>query len=722
MNITSPVNPFEALWQMGYRRLCPITPPGCAVHPGAIADELAAGRDVRGKAPGLLRDGAWEGDSRFLTRIPTEDDLDQWKRWGAGVGIVASEGIVGLDADCLREADAAICREEIENRIGLLPTRVGRSPKALFVCRTDPEFRYDRLLFGEGERVEIIAPGKQFVAWGTHPGTLRPYSWTRKLVSIDELPYAPPETLRELMAALEQRLPNAVRGPRRGDGAAPNQDTLRGDPELVRAAVAATRNTSARFPGREDYLDYGYAIKAALPDHPDEAFEIFSEWCSRWDDGEGENEPEVVESDWRRMKPPFRRGASWLYELAEKSAPARFSRAMAWHEELPAPEPEPLFPEPPAAESDLPLVRASELLKTPPPPQRWLAHGLIPARQVTLLYGDGGTGKSLATLQLCVSVSSGRDWLGMTVEHGRSLFITAEDETAELHRRLESICKAEEIDPDSLADLLVLSLEGQDAVLAFPSPKTGLMAATALYTRIRRTIEQVRPTLLVLDTLADIFGGDEIKRIQARQFIQMMHAYTVGLDFDLSVVVPAHPSVAGMNSGKGTSGNTAWSNSVRSRLYLSRRFADDADLREPDPDVRMLAGKKANRARAGAEILLRWSAGRFIAEADDSSGEARTAANANDDAAFLEMLDEFNRVGRHAGENAAARNYGPRLFARMAQGTGIGEERLTSAMDRLFAAGAIVLRDHGVPSKGLRRIERQANNSSSSENDDPLFA
>ena len=719
MNVTSPANPFEVLWRMGYRRLCPITPPGCSVHPGAIADELAGGRDVRGKAPGLLSGVAWKGDDKFLTRVPMMRDLESWHSWGAGVGIVASEGVVGIDADCLREIDATACREEVENRIGLLPTRVGRPPKALFVCRTEADFRYDKISFGEGERVEIIAPGKQFVAWGIHPGTLQPYSWTRRLVPVDELPYASPAVLRELMQALQSRLPNAVLSSRRGDGAVPDQEGLKGTLDLVRAAVRATPNTQRRFPTREDYLDYGYAIKAALPDDPEVAFSLFSEWCDGWDDGD--NEDEVVAADWARMKPPYRRGASWLYELAEKSAPGSFSRASAWAEEIPpeVPAAEPLFP--PEVADELPLVRASDLLQRAAQPQRWLVPGLIPARQVTLLYGDGGTGKSLVTLQLCASVSSGMSWLGMGVSRGRSLFITAEDEIEELHRRLECVCKGEGTDSSALSDLFTLSLDGQDAVLAHPDPKTGLMELTALYRKIRRSVEQIRPTLLVLDTLADIFGGDEIKRVQARQFIRLMHGLTVGLDFDLAVVIPAHPSVAGMNSGNGTSGNTAWSNSVRSRLYMSRRFAESGkQQREPDPDVRLLTGKKANRSRAGTEMLLRWQAGRFVIEGerDAATGEAERAA----EEAFLEALDDFSRSGRRVSDNVASRNYAPRLFAALPSGLGVGEDGMTAAMNRLFVASAIVVRGYGPPSREWKQIERFESVNPIIEDSEGLFA
>jgi hypothetical protein len=44
---------------------------------------------------------------------------------------------------------------------------------------------------------------------------------------------------------------------------------------------------------------------------------------------------------------------------------------------------------------DLPLIWAGQLLKTKAPARKWLVDGWIPERQVHLLAGDGGNGKSL---------------------------------------------------------------------------------------------------------------------------------------------------------------------------------------------------------------------------------------------------------------------------------------------------------------------------------------
>jgi hypothetical protein len=76
--------------------------------------------------------------------------------------------------------------------------------------------------------------------------------------------------------------------------------------------------------------------------------------------------------------------------------------------------------------------------------------------------------------------------------------------------------------------------------------------------------------------------GNENDRAQARQFIGMLRG--LAIRHECAVLLLSHPSVAGIASGGGSSGSTAWNNSVRSRLYLSRVVGNDGF--EANPDAR----------------------------------------------------------------------------------------------------------------------------------------
>ncbi len=262
------------------------------------------------------------------------------------------------------------------------------------------------------DRVEILSDGRQFVAAGVHPKTKLPYVWTLPLVAFDKLPIVPAQAIVDLLNELRSLLPAAKPIVTEGAQAEVSQASLRGDLEKVRRAVEATPNTSEFFPTRESYRDYGYAIKAALPDNEPEAFEIFSAWCDRWTDGK--NDPDVVASDWWRMRAPFRRGASWIYELAERHAPDKFRRVDAWFEELPD-EPQSLFdatPSPSAEKTDTyPILRIGEIVNRPPPV--YLIGRHIPEISVGFLYSVPGAGKTFLALDAALHIAYGRaDWHG----------------------------------------------------------------------------------------------------------------------------------------------------------------------------------------------------------------------------------------------------------------------------------------------------------------------
>jgi RecA-family ATPase len=62
----------------------------------------------------------------------------------------------------------------------------------------------------------------------------------------------------------------------------------------------------------------------------------------------------------------------------------------------------------------------------PVPERRWIVEGMIPERNVTLLGGDGGLGKSLLALQLGVACAlGGRPWIGHPTRPCRVLGISA---------------------------------------------------------------------------------------------------------------------------------------------------------------------------------------------------------------------------------------------------------------------------------------------------------
>jgi RecA-family ATPase len=344
----------------------------------------------------------------------------------------------------------------------------------------------------------------------------------------------------------------------------------------------------------------------------------------------------------------------------------------------------------------LEVITAASFAGVEPAARPWLVEHLIPRRAVTLISGDGGVGKSLLMLQGCVSVASGRDWVGLLPEEGAAVYVSAEDDIDEIHRRLHSIATAHNINIAELGNLHFVPLAGRDAILAAPD-RHGVLKPTDLWRSVA-DLARLKPALLVIDNLADAFAGNENSRPEARQFVGLLRGFAI--ENDCAVVLIAHPSLTGMSSGSGISGSTAWNNSVRSRLYLDRPKTEDGE--DLDPDARVLSTKKANYGPISAGIRLRWENGVFRLESGASSLD-RLAADAKADRAFLDILAQFQREGRDVSPNPGP-TYAPVMFAAHPSSGGIRKRDLKAAMDRLLAAKKIIVDKFGPPSKSRSRL------------------
>lgn len=515
-------NPFEHFWRLGYRRLVPIVPPDAPISArSTLHKRVGTPQDGRGKTPGIRhRDGLWSGFD-WLPYEADERDVARWHGMGAGVGIKTGQGLVAIDADTPDTARARVIKETVEQRLGLLPIRVGNYPKALYVCRVDAPFTYARVEFGARddknrltERVEILSDGRQFVAHGTHPKTGKPYTWPREIVPFAELPTVTPQQLTDLLTDLRTKLPAASEIVREGAVTDVNQDALKGPLDAVRRAVTAVPNTSALFPSREAYRDMGYAIKAALPDDEPAAFDIFADWCGRWDDGA--NDPDIVAADWKRMKGPFRRGASWLYELAERHGGKKFSLATVWFDEVEesaSPFAEISLNPLNATDASLyPVLDIGDILNRPPP--RWLLARHIPVQGVGFLYSEPGVGKSFLALDMALHIAYGRaDWHGDAIDAADDavvLYLAAEGSYG-FRNRIKAWLKHRGIPGDQAKRFKMI-----EQTVNFMAPED----VDRLLRTVKLAIRQ-RPCLIVVDTVSRAMpGADENLQKEMTLFVR----------------------------------------------------------------------------------------------------------------------------------------------------------------------------------------------------------
>jgi RecA-family ATPase len=336
----------------------------------------------------------------------------------------------------------------------------------------------------------------------------------------------------------------------------------------------------------------------------------------------------------------------------------------------------------------LPFTSIASWHGMPVPERRWTVLNRVPAKNVTLMSGDGGVGKTILALHLCAAIALGRDWLGSMPQPGPAMGLFCEDDDGELHRRIALIADYYGVSLAEMPDLHVRSMAGDEALLATPD-KNGIIKPTDLFIRLQKTALDIRPRLIVIDNSADVFGGNENDRAQVRQFITVLRG--LAMTADAGVLLTSHPSLTGISSGSGLSGSTGWNNNVRSRMYFKKVAGEKDD--EPDPDARVLEIMKANYGPVGETIPLRWKNGLFLPAAAMGTLDKAAAEQAADDL-FLKLLNRCNGQGRNVSHAKTSNTYAPTLFATDPEGKGKRRE-LTDAMNRLFAADRIKTEEYG---------------------------
>jgi RecA-family ATPase len=348
----------------------------------------------------------------------------------------------------------------------------------------------------------------------------------------------------------------------------------------------------------------------------------------------------------------------------------------------------------------LPFINITAWHDQPVPEREWCVLDRIPLRNVTLFSGEGAIGKSIVSLHLGAAIALGRDWLGTIPEPGPALIVACEDDANELHRRLARILHHYGASFADLKDMHLLSLAGEDALLAKPD-RSGLIQATKLFDRLRQAACDIHPKLIVLDNSADVFGGSENDRTQVRQFIGTLRNLAIAAGAGL--LLTSHPSLTGISTGSGISGSTAWHASVRSRLYMKRAITERDE--EPDPNLRVIEVMKSNYGPVGETITVRWKDGIFLPEPAPGSLEKMATEQAADDL-FLRLLSRFSTQGRNVSDKPTANSYAPAAFAKEkeAHDASMKKADLEAAMRRLFTAGKIQVETYGQPSRGWTRL------------------
>jgi RecA-family ATPase len=693
------MEPKEAAWQ----RLDRVT--------AKRKNLLAAGYRViptSGKRPFL--DG-WENINA------TDADIDDWARQYAdalNTGIITSR-TPGVDIDVYDDAVADELQEILWTMIGdngQAIVRYGQRPKRLTLFQTDEPFtKIATPVFHSPDndevahRVEVLCNGQQFIADGIHPDTGSSYVWEGGepgAVLRDDLPYLNRDMATEFVARATEvfrrhgwvEKAKSKKDRAKGNGHAAsgqtNFDALYGDREQKWAATALANlvgDLANTFKGDRNERLYSAACRMGTM--------TVRNWIGR--DTVIANLVAACRANGYTNDPDhgdpadtINRGLDWGEGNPHEELSDKQTNGDAGSNEGVAPP------------APLQWLNMSRWDCEPAPLREWAIPDRVPLKQAGLFSGEGGTGKSIIELQKNVAHVTGKDWFGSLPLYGPAFYVGAEDEADELHRRLAAIAQHYGVTFKELIEggLHVLCLLGQDATLCAATGKSGKMEVTSLYRQLYEAAGDIKPRNISIDTLSRAFAGNEIDRVQVYGFANHMQA--LAMVAGGSVTVLSHPSLAGIASGSGISGSTAWHGAVRFRQYLKGSKAADGE--QPDNDLRELEFKKNQYGPTAETIVLRYQNGLFLPEAGISNLD-KLAREAKVDEIFLRGLGQIIQQGRDAiaGENSP--EFGPTLIATLpeAKKERVRKKDLTDAMNRLLAANKIhVGRTAGPPSKAKK--------------------
>ncbi len=316
-----------------------------------------------------------------------------------------------------------------------------------------------------------------------------------------------------------------------------------------------------------------------------------------------------------------------------------------------------------------------ELAGKIPPPRDWAIPGWLGFGHVTLLAGVGGIGKTLLAEQIASALALGRNFIGEVREPLTVLGWFCEDDGDELWRRQLQIANWMGVELDAFADRLHfmprLGLENELVGIEY-----GKLGFSTLLAELREQALDLDARIVILDNVAQLYGGSENDRHQVTVFLNALTGALPGC----ALLILAHPSRA---QGSEFSGSSAWEAIARTRLYLGDRLPDQKAERAeeaPQDDVRYLSRRKANYSEKDWRRFTYRDHVLVPDEIDTQGGIVGVIRARNAERAVLAGFRRLQEMGMHPTSAANSPRYLPKLLAAFKLAEGNTKEELGIAM------------------------------------------
>ena len=217
--------------------------------------------------------------------------------------------------------------------------------------------------------------------------------------------------------------------------------------------------------------------------------------------------------------------------------------------------------------------------------------------RVGVLSASGSTGKSFFCLQLALACAGGgipifSPRLELLKENIRIIYITAEEDTSDIDRRLRDIVTyykksftPKEVWKSLLKHLLIIPMQGHPpCVFDSAGPTNGLK-------RLEKLCDDFRPELLIIDPLSQFHRADENDNGEMTRVMQVFsHLASVK---NCAVLITHHMSKGAVLSGQGnfqqaTRGASALVDSARWVMTMSKPIVENRDHQKTEEGRKIL--------------------------------------------------------------------------------------------------------------------------------------
>ena len=352
----------------------------------------------------------------------------------------------------------------LARRYGLRPkfACIGQWPAAAEKKRTSAAY--------ECGKIEILGDGQQLVMFNIHPDTNEPYEWTDELKPVRELPLVTEDLIEELfdlfetLAAASYQLVEARSAP--PAGSAPPVEQL-SDSEIVSRLSGYDPNCSY-----DEWVRVGMAIK-----HHGGTVELWDHWSifghdypgteaivKKWDTFDTDGSKASLEVNVEDIMEMYSAGV----DVIEQQQAERTGHA--WFKPL------------------------RDMLSNRIDPD-WLIKGVLERDTVSLLFGDFVAFKSFIALDLALHVAAGMRWRDRHTTAGPVFYLAGEGHGG-LDRRVQAWSEHHNVSDAPFHRSTI------------PANLTDTQHMHAMAAAMDH-IAEVKPALVVIDTLASSAGGGD---------------------------------------------------------------------------------------------------------------------------------------------------------------------------------------------------------------------